>query len=1243
MRKFLFLLALALPIPAAAQDTVEADRGLIVDFLTDNLSGAGREVQIYGFQGALSSQAKIDRLTIADADGVWLDAQGLVLDWNRAALLAGRVEVSDLSADSIAMLRKPLTEAQAIDPSASSAPFALPDLPVSLTVDHMSVGALSLGADLIGEPVSLSITGSAALAGGAGSADLRAERIDGQTGELILTGSFSNESRVLGLTLALREGDAGIAARLLDLPGLPSIALSIDGTAPLDAYEATIALDTDGQARLSGMVGFGSVTTAPDSTEKTFQFDLGGDVTALFLPEYRDFFGPDVRLAAAGRSTELGTALSALTIETQSLRLNGSANLDETGWPIDFALTGDMGRADGAPVLLPISGTQTYLRSATLDIGFDATNGDQWNAKIDAQDFVRTGISIPYLTLNGGGTIAPNRSGLTANLTYGATGISLDDEGLTDAMGDEVSGALSLDYVANDRTTLREFSLSGAGIDAQLSAIIDPTGNEIVITPDLSVVVKGLSRFATLAGLPDLAGDAELTAKGTVHPLRTAVDLDVVARTTDLSIGQPQADALLAGDGVLTLRAVRDEAGTRIEGLDFQSSDTALNGTVALTAEGVLGRATLNTPAAGLIDGASGALSVTVNGARATDGTLTAEAVITRDGDRIDLSADLPAEGQGPITLNAEVADLSQYAALAGLDLSGGASVTINGTAQADGQVFDLTANATTRNVAIGNASLDPILAGTGQLATRLRRDDQQITVDPLTLTFPNLTGQATLATDGTTGGAEFNLRLADLALIAPDFSGPLTTKGTATLTENGAWQIDTQADGAAGLSANVAGQIAGSNLDLRINGAAPLALLNGVLEPRRLTGTAGFNLTVSGPAALDAVAGQIQITRAELSAPTLGQSLRDLDGTITLANGSAQVDMTGASSLGGGLALRGRVGLSGGLNSALTVEANNIVVRDPTLYESTLTGAIAINGPLAGGAQISGTIDVAQSEIQVPSSTVGSLGDVPDVTHIGAPSDVRQTLQRAGLTGEAATTTGGGGPAYGLDITINAPARLFVRGRGLDAELGGRLTLQGTTQQIIPAGQFDLIRGRLDILQQRFALTDGAITMQGDFIPKIRFVATTESLNGTTVNVIVEGPASAPEVSFTSAPELPQDEVLSQLLFGRDMSSISAFQAVQLAAAVGTLTGRSGGGLIDKIRQGSGLDDLDVTTDDAGNAALSAGKYLSDNIYTDVTVSSQGDTEINLNLDLGGDFTAKGGFGTTGDTSVGVFFEKDY
>ena len=137
-------------------------------------------------------------------------------------------------------------------------------------------------------------------------------------------------------------------------------------------------------------------------------------------------------------------------------------------------------------------------------------------------------------------------------------------------------------------------------------------------------------------------------------------------------------------------------------------------------------------------------------------------------------------------------------------------------------------------------------------------------------------------------------------------------------------------------------------------------------------------------------------------------------------------------------------------------------------------------------------------------------------------------------------------------------------------------------------------------------------------------------------------GPAGAPEVSFLSVPELPQDEVLSQLIFGRDLQSISPLQAVQLASAISTLAGR-GGGALDNFRQSIGLDDFDVTTDEEGNAAVRAGAYLSENVYTDVTVTSEGNTEINLNLDITNEITAKGSVDQDGETSVGVFFERDY
>ena len=117
----------------------------------------------------------------------------------------------------------------------------------------------------------------------------------------------------------------------------------------------------------------------------------------------------------------------------------------------------------------------------------------------------------------------------------------------------------------------------------------------------------------------------------------------------------------------------------------------------------------------------------------------------------------------------------------------------------------------------------------------------------------------------------------------------------------------------------------------------------------------------------------------------------------------------------------------------------------------------------------------------------------------------------------------------------------------------------------------------------------------------------------------------------------------MKQLLFGRNISEISAFQALQLASAVATLAGRGGEGVIGNLREGFGLDDLDVTTTDDGATALRLGKYLTDNVYTDVTAASDGTGEVSLNLDITESLTAKGTLGSDGDSSIGIFFERDY
>lgn len=153
--------------------------------------------------------------------------------------------------------------------------------------------------------------------------------------------------------------------------------------------------------------------------------------------------------------------------------------------------------------------------------------------------------------------------------------------------------------------------------------------------------------------------------------------------------------------------------------------------------------------------------------------------------------------------------------------------------------------------------------------------------------------------------------------------------------------------------------------------------------------------------------------------------------------------------------------------------------------------------------------------------------------------------------------------------------------------------------------------------------------------------------IDDVTVLIRVEGPATEPEVSFTSSPpDLPEDEILARLVFGRGgLDQISPFQALKLASAVATLSGRGGGaGTISRLRSGFGLDDLDVTTDDEGELSVRAGgAYISDNLYSDVTVGADGQSEINLNLTVTPSVTVRGQVSSDGDTGIGVFFERDY
>jgi translocation and assembly module TamB len=89
-------------------------------------------------------------------------------------------------------------------------------------------------------------------------------------------------------------------------------------------------------------------------------------------------------------------------------------------------------------------------------------------------------------------------------------------------------------------------------------------------------------------------------------------------------------------------------------------------------------------------------------------------------------------------------------------------------------------------------------------------------------------------------------------------------------------------------------------NLNLDVNGNAPLGLSAPFIAPRSLQGQARFDLTVNGPPALGSVNGSIQTSNASLSAPNLRVTLQDIAADIRLANNRAQIDLSARSADGG-------------------------------------------------------------------------------------------------------------------------------------------------------------------------------------------------------------------------------------------------------------------------------------------------------------------------------------------------------
>ncbi|AUW58405.1 hypothetical protein C1T17_10120 [Sphingobium sp. SCG-1] len=425
----------------------------------------------------------------------------------------------------------------------------------------------------------------------------------------------------------------------------------------------------------------------------------------------------------------------------------------------------------------------------------------------------------------------------------------------------------------------------------------------------------------------------------------------------------------------------------------------------------------------------------------------------------------------------------------------------------------------------------------------------------------------------------------------------------------------------------------------IRYNGPADVLFSFAGQPDQQLTGGIALAADFSGQANDPRFNGLVRANALTYENETFGTKVTSmqLDGRFT--RDLLEIRRFNGRAGDGSVQASGRVSLSAasGFPMDIRVVLDRARLARSDALGTVVSGNLAITNSPANGALVAGDLRLPELRYQIIRQGGAQIRELTGVRRKGEA-----------LTPVNAVSTGAPPSLFKLNIRVRADNQIFVSGMGLESEWKTDLRITGTTAAPKIAGGLDVIRGTYSFSGKRFELTKGSIRFNGSdpYNPSIVISAST-SVEGVTAILNVTGTAQRPEIAFTSTPNLPQDEVLSRILFGSNVSNLSATQAIQLAAALNSLRG-SGGGLnpLGKLQGASGIDRLRILGADNATGrgtALAAGQYLTNNVYVEIITDARGFTATQLEVALSKALSVLSQTGGATGTSVNVRYSKDY
>ncbi len=417
------------------------------------------------------------------------------------------------------------------------------------------------------------------------------------------------------------------------------------------------------------------------------------------------------------------------------------------------------------------------------------------------------------------------------------------------------------------------------------------------------------------------------------------------------------------------------------------------------------------------------------------------------------------------------------------------------------------------------------------------------------------------------------------------------------------------------------------------------LSILKGldVFANGRIGGTIDLKVAHLGSLDSGSVTGRCVLTKGEYENFEYGTIIRGASINLVSQNDVLKVESGTASTGGKGrLSMTGTIQLdpSKGLPYDLEVTCNKARILHRPDADATVSGVVGIEGTLSS-LRATGKLKLDEALVQLQ-----NLRPTPPEA-LGGTATVRPMETVAGKANTNVV----------LSLAVDIPGTLYVRGRTLDSVWAGNMKFDYAGGGSGLSGYLEPRRGTLLLLKRPFKLSEGRIDFNKEWPPdpSLRLTAT-YSRPDLQAKVNIVGKTGNPEITLTSEPALPEDEILSRILFGKDMSTVTPLQAISLASEASKLKKIGGGtGVMGDVQEAVGIDRVEFREAGEGSGApeVAAGKYLGDRSYVEMrrtTATAQpGKAQIYMEHELRPNIVLEAESGVEMRSGIGMFWKLDY